>query len=340
MVRRDFSVLTVLVGFLAVELAGCSGSTNDDDESPAVAKEELRGGTVTNATGVVDYFLYDGEGTSAANDVCTGSMIAPNVVLTAAHCLDTLGSKTSDSGTGSFTIRYFDPVGGLRVVYSGSATWSVFPTYNGIGDGYGVEANDDIAIIKVDGRFAGTTYRDYLRIYVDSASGVGGTLDIFGAGIYTYNGYKDNKLRMWPLGVEEVHDWHIKIDNNEAETVCKGDSGGPWVRNVSFAGQNVPLIAGLASNMEIDEGILGEGDTCANNDPEFDHDNAYGPRITGPRVDWIETAAGIECDEMSTNLSRTYRRCFQLPLVEDVEYEGYAKGVGAALAASLATSFL
>ena len=41
-------------------------------------------------------------------------MIAPNVVLTAAHCFDHLGAKTQQSGSMNVDIYYYDPNAGPR----------------------------------------------------------------------------------------------------------------------------------------------------------------------------------------------------------------------------------
>lgn len=98
---------------------------------------------------------------------------------------------------------------------------------------------------------------------------------------------------------------------------------------MSSAGQTLPTIAGVLSGSDKDP--EDEGEWCANNDPP--HDNAYYCRTVWSKLSWVEDATGLSC-VLQPGGSRGYRRCFDLPLVEDVAGEGYGQGQGVALAMS------
>ena len=120
---------------------------------------------------------------------------------------------------------------------------------------------------------------------------------------------------------------HIAVDTRDLVSVCKGDSGGALEYFVSSAGQTLPTIAGVLSKMNTDP--ENEGINCTNNDPP--HDNSYYCRTIASKLSWVGNETGVSCGLQSGG-SRGYRRCFDLPLVEDVAGEGYELGQGVALA--------
>ncbi|WP_306536898.1 trypsin-like serine protease [Geobacter sp.] len=290
------------------------------------ASDALRGGTVIEGyPGVVE-----GGG-------CTGSMIAPNVVLTAAHCFDMLGAPTNSRGTGNFSIFYHDPERGRRQVFVGTATWIVSPSYRGKVDGVSAAGNADadhgvIMITRsVSGtdRFTDTDYHDYLRIYSDKREFLDTELQACGAGSYTYSGKKDDKLRTSWLEVENVEYNHIVVDTRDKVNVCKGDSGGPLIYLARASGHDIPTIAGVLARMDTESVI--EGENCAHNDPP--HDDAYYSRISWEVIRFIEAQTGISC-RVHKSASKEYVRCFDLPFIEDIESEGMQRDLAVALTVS------
>ena len=213
-----------------------------DTENIGSSTHALRGGNViTGFSGVVEI--------STPGGYCTGSMVAPIIILTAAHCLTNVSTMTSN-GTGNFVITYHDPTTGRREVYNGNGNWFVHQGYNPADTSFGAGyANSDIGVIKMPKNFIDTDYHDFLRIYVDNRSHLKTRLNFYGGGYYSYSGNIDDKLRTSYFNVEHVKKNHIVIDNRKKTTVCKGDSGGPLIYSINQTSTSIPTVTGVLSNM-------------------------------------------------------------------------------------------
>jgi hypothetical protein len=331
---------TVIVAMLTfasgLSLIGCAGETSIV-ENEGEASAELRGGTVvTGAPGLVDIKREGGKSVSDADYDCTGSMIAPNVVLTAAHCMGDVAETSEIMGSIDVTIRYFDPKNGRRIVFdsavSGAARWARVSTYH-YDDDFPGDANDDMGVIIVPGMFTNTDYHDYKRLYDDGAAPLDGMLRAYGAGIYTYSGADDANLRKGVFEVENVDTNHIITDNQDNLNTCAGDSGGPLIKVGSPPGapNSIELVAGVLAIHQVD--AADEGPLCADNEPwvgSTGGDNSAWCRVQPTRINWIQSVAGLTCTQLSVDL--IYRRCFALPFIEDVEFEGRTRGTETAIA--------
>jgi hypothetical protein len=326
-VVHGWTPVLVLASFV---LSAC-GSPGDENSVALVGTDSvdvssvqasLRGGQVTLATGVVAFQI------SNASGFCTGTMVAPSVLLTAAHCFESVGSLNSSSGPVTFDyIHYYDPVGGIRPVFSGVAQWSVPSSYDGAGPTGPDGSNDDIAIVVIPGTFDATTYHDYVRIYADNIDIDGYWLTAYGAGYHTFSGDDDDSmLRTSAFLVDHATTYHVIIDTTLGKGVCHGDSGGPLIKFANRMGVQTPTITGVLSKMQTEN----DNDYCGDNTEG--HDSAYYCRTAFSRVTWLQDVAGLSCDYFSGSSDIAYRRCFSLPFIEDVAGEGYDLGVATALA--------
>lgn len=326
-VARGWTSGLVLAGFA---LSAC-GSSSDDrapvgGESVNVSSVQapLRGGSVTLATGIVSFQI------SNAMGYCTGTMVAPNVLLTAAHCFGSVGSLQSSSGPVELDyITYFDPVGGIRTVFAGVAQWFVPSTWDGPGPTGPDGSNDDIAVLVIPGTFEGTSYHDYVRIYADDIDIDGQSVTSYGAGYHTFSGGDDGLLRTAVFRVDHATTYHVIVDTTVGLGVCHGDSGGPIIKFANRMGEQMPTMTGVLSKMQTQN----DDDYCGDNTEG--HDSAYYCRTAFSRVTWLQDVAGLTCDYFSDSSDIAYRRCFALPFIEDVAGEGYDRGLATALAMTL-----
>lgn len=306
---------TILVSVMTVTLLATANPPTIAEERVGTAQHEIRKGVVINGfQGIVDIVN------------CTGSMIAPNLVLTAAHCIE--GAESTSIGVSNFIINYYSSVLGRDQVFNRIATWHSPLSYDGFRSSRSAaEANDDIAIIQIPGTFSNTDYHDYLRIYADSGNALETYLTAYGAGIFTYSGIGDDNLRKARFEVENIEKNHIKVDTHDGVTLCRGDSGGPLIYTANKSGIKIPTITGVLSNGNFD---ASDGEFCVNG--TF-HDNAYYARVTPKRIKWIESVTGVNCT-LYKSASKKYWRCFELPFIEDIAYEGSDRDKSVSIAVS------
>lgn len=315
--RKAIKAIVLCHGLFGLTLGGCAGDVQTGEPTLGSASEALEGATVVlGAPGVVEL--------SIGGSGCTGSMIAPNAVVTAAHCMKNLGSGVNAwSGTATAKIHYHDPNGGRRQVFSGTATWFAYPTYRDADEG-AAQANSDMALIVTPTVFTETGYKDYLRIYSDIDGPLNKPLTVFGAGIYNDDGARDDLLRTSRYNVENVTSAHVKVDNSADVHVCHGDSGGPLIKYAKRAGVSVPTLVGDLSNGD------SIGDAPCGTTFAWE-DDAFYSRINGAKVAWIESTLGVSCPTASFSSDLIYKRCFPLPFIADLPGETLKPGVATAV---------
>jgi V8-like Glu-specific endopeptidase len=264
------------------------GDVADDSEPEAIARvtddgeHSLMGGTVISShRGVVE--LHNG---------CTGMLINSRVVVSAAHCLDQWVNQTTNTGTASIRVRYFDPTYNTLVQitngFENLTVW-IHPNWSGSGD-----PEDDIGVIIRNTPWNNTTTDDYLRIY-DHHFGSVGIVHIYGQGLQSETGQLGT-LRVATFGIDWYNSWYSITKATSTKRVCGGDSGAPVIKEVD----GYELIAGVHSSSD----KASSSNECAKSGGNQRH-----TRLHPTKIDWIEQVTGATCGTFNIN-GIQYARCW------------------------------
>lgn len=363
---------------IELTLAGCVSSCSapaELSEHTADGEQKIIGSdahVVYGAIGVVD-LTYTIPGTDPVS--CTGSMIAPHVVLTAARCFFPYVALDQHDGSVDVTIHYYDPKYGRRLVHAGLANWVAHPDFPGY-DCVGLlcprighhasrpkharrfprrapfvaneadTAKNDVAVIVVPEVLGSlnsgvTDYHDYLRVYFDKVEPLedGTRLNAYGAGFFDQD-QLDDQLRYGAFNAD--------VEQNDSP-------GPPFLRLEGRQGTNEVNMCKGDNGGPVEYNVTVDGQsvpTIAGVWSNFNmellgeegpdcanstptHDDSYACLINDSHVHWIETVTGLSCAPQSGG-SHEYVRCFELPFIEDVPGEGvYERNVATAIVMSI-----
>jgi V8-like Glu-specific endopeptidase len=215
--------LALKLGVAGALLAGC-GATAPEDNGPVEVDQAVAHGAADRGRhpAVLALVAADADGTA----LCSSTLVAPDVVLTARHCVVKLASEaldcpSHDVKTGktrepsTLTIYAGDDVKGGKVVAHGKRI--VTPSESGLCD-------HDIALVQLDTPVAGIAPLD---IGLDDELAAGTKITAVGFGLNADGADASAGTRRYRSGVAIVSTTANEFVVGEA--TCSGDSGGPAI---------------------------------------------------------------------------------------------------------------
>jgi hypothetical protein len=178
-----------------------------------------------------------------------------------------------------------------------------------------------VALLVITSVFIDTTFHDYKRLGYYPA--FADNRRFYGYGFFNNSSNYDGNLRTHGLTVEYEETDVVTTDNGDGIATCKGDSGGPLVaveRPSADPSAEVELITGVLSGAQ---GVSDSHPCASESSSPFVGDNSYFSRVTKSGQDtWIRNTIGHPCVSVSAAGLSAHLRCFDLPFVEDVSFEG------------------
>lgn len=214
--------LPVLLSLALCAVAGCSATPSDDAElgslSAGILAPQRSAAAYTEAVMV--------SVNNAAGDFCSGVLVAPRVVLTAAHCVAFNPDDDGAGPHGTWTVQAPFAVGGAqtRMATSGEPFIPAFYTLSVVNYDSNDSAMTDLGFIYLDAAMTGVTYPSLsatqypIGATSPAVSAVGRQSVSAGAGLVL-----SKQVNLSPTALADGY----PHDTRTARVTDGGDSGGP-----------------------------------------------------------------------------------------------------------------
>lgn len=256
-----------------------TGAVSCVEIDPGHRAETVIGGSATSAgefPAAGALILYgDGQSTPLQYVSCSGTLIAPDVVLTAGHCTHQMMTQGE---TPDFTFALDGMNAPSNQIYAGASAVA-HPSFNPYGSApTGLEHVYDIGLLFLEEPVTGVAPAILPRPGESSAIVADGEVDIVGYGFTVENdldhyGVKNDAT----THIAAVGDWELQIANPGEPQNCQGDSGGPAFRDLG-AGQRLISVVSRGTTQDTTDCSQGGIHTRV---------DAY--------LDWIESQAELPC---------------------------------------------
>lgn len=192
----------------------------------------VNGTTTSDFPQVVTLVAVDRDG--YGGNFCSGTLIAPTWVLTAAHCVEAMSSDYRGYDLYVVAGNDLDSSRGITE-YVQAASWAEHPRYDA------VNLQNDIGIVELTSRMA----MDFMPVNKDAISNrdMGDDYRYVGWGITSDNAQDGTKKRTADL---PAYDYDAQFlyayDPTDQQNVCSGDSGGAGLELLSGGGYELAAV--------------------------------------------------------------------------------------------------